>query len=148
MIIVYLSHWNSELGAVTRNYSWKAFYTGSLNTLVVIYKNLNYKASFLLWAETNSGLRANRNFKSCLWILSPLAPNCFLSYAVGKQCVASRQTSTALQVCRQLGKPLCLELFPAAVEPLRAEEQWCLLISTNVGSSHVWPKPPRQSKTS
>ena len=56
--------------------------------------------------------------------------------------MASWLTSTPLQVCRQLAKPLSLVLFPAAVL-LRAGEWWCLLISADVGSSHVWPKPPQ-----
>lgn len=28
----------------------------------------------------------------------------------------------------------------------RAEEQWCLLISADVGSSHVWPKAPPDNR--
>lgn len=55
---------------------------------------------------------------------------------VTKQCVTSSETYTALEVCRQLENLLCLVLFPAAVL-LRAGESYCLLISTNIGSSHV-----------
>lgn len=91
-------------------------------TLAVIYRNLNYKACILLRTKTNgkptAGYEPIEISKVVFDFLHPPpAFNCFLSNAVGKQCAASRQTSTALQVCRQLGKPLCLELYPAAAEP-------------------------------
>lgn len=62
-----------------------------------------------------------------------------------KQCMASWVSSTALQVCKQLEKALCLVLFPAVIL-LKAGEWWCLLISINVGGSHVWPKPLKTIK--
>ena len=104
------------------------------------------KLAFFLWVKQTVGYMPVEISK-LIFDSPPLSFNCFLSYTVSKQRVASWLTSTALQVCRQLGKPLCLVLFPAAVL-LRAGEWWCLLISTDVGSSHVWPKAPRQSKIS
>lgn len=91
-------------------------------TLAVIYRNLNYKACILLRTKTNgkptAGYEPIEISKVVFDFLHPPpAFNCFLSNVVGKQCAASRQTSTALQVCRQLGKPLCLELYSAAAEP-------------------------------
>lgn len=96
--------------------------TNAFKTLAVIYRNLNYKAWILLRGATNGKpTAAFEPIKISKVVFDfphpPPAFNCFLSNVVGKQCAASRQTSTALQVCRQLGKPLCLELYPAAVEP-------------------------------
>lgn len=119
-----------ELGEVSCNFSSEVFYTGLFNTLVVIYRIfLITKLAFL---KRNSGPCANWNFKTRLWFLSPFF-NCFLSYIVSKQCVASWQTSTALQVCRQLGKPLfgiiscsCSAEGRRAAVPFNQHQRWKL----------------------
>lgn len=80
----------------------------------------------------------------------PPAFNCFLSNVVGKQWVASRQNFHCPTGMHTIRKGSLFGIVSRSCGAFqRAEEQWCLLISADVGSSHVWPKaPPGQSRAS
>lgn len=103
---LYLPHWRSEVGVVPGIYGSEGFYTGLFNAPLI--ELLMTRLVF-----SSSGNKQSDAGRQTFLSLIPLSCfNCFLSCISGKQRVSSWQTSTTLQVCRQLEKPLWFGVIP------------------------------------